>query len=594
MKKTLASILIFSFFLLLNQNIAYAGVSHDTTGCGCYCGKVIPPPCSDDACKQACGWSGSAGGSSSGSGYNRYQAAYQLGYAFGQWLSGSGSNQQAELQRQQQQQMMEELRRRQAEAERQHREEEARRLAAIYNRLLAKLKLSGLPNLQMKDLENKGTGLNLKLGDNATGQAGIKGLPGIYLNDGKTPYGIPGLPGIYTSSPGQGSGLTDSNRAMKTGDSSTMPNAQDAFDPSKMTPQQLADVAELFSELPPEEQERLLNMAQNNAHTGQASTVTINSSSMETLQNQADASQSAAATPGLEDASMRARAGFDQPLGPSPVQLGVSAGNSNIIANNNSKVVDAKDVKSETQKLGTQPMVNNAATTVSPVTSSRKSDVEEFLFPSKEIFHKNPDKPLLNPLIELPKGESLPQKGETADEFCGRLEKTELGREITCEKELEWLFSPEANGPTYHRGHNPVTDKILNDAFEQMDERETRRIHNACKRAVADMNAAWANMEKQGIIRPGENIKEKEKTDVIYEQAIMPVRNRIYEQLEKDIRDAKYKSQYDLSILKLFIKQIKTATFLGGPSDIDIKNPEQMKRLLNDLMIRYSGYSNTE
>lgn len=45
------------------------------------------------------------------------------------------------------------------------------------------------------------------------GSSGIKGLPGIYLNDdtgngNNKPYGIPGLPGIYLNGPGQGSGLT--------------------------------------------------------------------------------------------------------------------------------------------------------------------------------------------------------------------------------------------------------------------------------------------------------------------------------------------------------------------------------------------------
>ena len=171
-----------------------------------------------------CPTTGSSGGSSSGgsssaassaaySGLN--QAGYQLGYALGQWLFGSGTNPQAELQKRL---MMEELRRRQAEAEQQHREEEARRLAEMYNRLSSTLKLSGLPNLQLKETAGNGPGLRLKLGDNADGQAGIKGLPGIYLNDGKVPYGIPGLPGIYTGGPGQGSGLTNSKLALKTGE----------------------------------------------------------------------------------------------------------------------------------------------------------------------------------------------------------------------------------------------------------------------------------------------------------------------------------------------------------------------------------------
>lgn len=34
--------------------------------CGCYCGKVLPPPCSDDACKSACGWGGGSANSYGG------------------------------------------------------------------------------------------------------------------------------------------------------------------------------------------------------------------------------------------------------------------------------------------------------------------------------------------------------------------------------------------------------------------------------------------------------------------------------------------------------------------------------------------------
>src|SRR5262245_60715335 len=32
--------------------VAWAG----PVSCGCYCGVQVPPPCSDDACKSACGW----------------------------------------------------------------------------------------------------------------------------------------------------------------------------------------------------------------------------------------------------------------------------------------------------------------------------------------------------------------------------------------------------------------------------------------------------------------------------------------------------------------------------------------------------------
>jgi len=348
------------------------------------CGGT-PSNSSGVSCTPGPNW-GRTGGNSAGNAYGGlnqagYQLGYQLGYALGRWLFGSNSNPQAELQKQQ---MMEELQRRQAEAERLHQEEEARRLAAMYNRLAATLKLNGLPNLQLKEVGGNNPGLRLKLGDSPDGHVGIKGLPGMYLNDGPTPYGIPGLPGIYTGGPGPGSGLTNSKLALKTGDAdpsaSQAANAPGApnqsgqpygapsdaasipapsptndsvpqfsglqlktgdsagtaaqattpgpgldpkLDPSKMTPQQLADAAEQFSKLPPEDQQRIMTAAQNDNAASQpnpGATTQPSGVAMASLQQQAAASQAAAAAPTLEDASAGARAGFDTPLGSSPIQ----------------------------------------------------------------------------------------------------------------------------------------------------------------------------------------------------------------------------------------------------------------------------------
>lgn len=336
------------------------------------------------SCTPGPNW-GRTGGNSSALNSNMYsglnQASYQLGYALGKWLFSSNSNPQAALQRQQ---MMEELRRRQAEAERLHQEEEARRLAAMYNRLLATLKLNGLPNLQLKEVGGNNAGLRLKLGDSPDGHVGIKGLPGMYLNDGPTPYGIPGLPGIYAGGPGPGSGLTNSKLALKTGDGDTSagqaanvpaapnpsqqpygapadagsppvpppannsspqfsglqlktgddagpaaqattpgPGLDPKLDPSKMTPQQLADAADQFSKLPPEEQQRIMTAAQNDAAASQpnpGATTQPSGTAMGSLQQEAAASQAAASAPDLESASAGARAGFDTPLGTSGIQ----------------------------------------------------------------------------------------------------------------------------------------------------------------------------------------------------------------------------------------------------------------------------------
>jgi hypothetical protein len=343
--------------LVLASASAQAQGSGRVVGTQCWInGKLVGgfPP--GYTCPSTSGRSSGSTGSSSRSNPAVYGGFYQLGYAFGQWLMGSDSNPQAELQRRQ---MMEELQRRQAEAERQRQEEAARRLAEMYNRLKATLKLSGLPNLQLKEMETGGQGLKLKLGDGDGGHAGVNGLPGIYLNDGKEPYGIPGLPGMYTGGPGEGSGLNNSGLALKIGDQgtgaaqsagdpgmpagaapgseATLANAdglqlregdEEALaaaqanlrDPGKMTPKQLADAAELFSRLSPEDQQRFLTASRDNSSAGQDL-----SPSPTRLKEQAEASQAAARSQVPEDASEKARAGFDQPLASTPLKLQTGA-----------------------------------------------------------------------------------------------------------------------------------------------------------------------------------------------------------------------------------------------------------------------------
>ena len=325
------------------------------------CGGI--PNVSNYSCTPTSNWGGgSGGGSSSPVNSALYNGFYQLGYNFGRWLFGSGGSNSADdaLREQQQQLMMAEVRRRAEEAERLHQEEEARRLTEMYNRLARTLKMSGLPHLQLKTSGIPVGGLHLKLGDSADGHVGINGLPGIYLNDGATPYGIPGLPGIYTGGPGPGSALqppTQLGSRLKTGDGAAASPAttagafdQGTVDFNKASPQQLADAADSFSKLPPEEQQRLMAGTPNppvptqqapppsakgwtttqandtpastpaaEAAPAAATTPQTAALPIAALQQQANASQAAAAAPTLEDASAKARAGFDTPLGPAPV-----------------------------------------------------------------------------------------------------------------------------------------------------------------------------------------------------------------------------------------------------------------------------------
>ncbi|HEY7585234.1 MAG TPA: hypothetical protein VH866_01850 [Candidatus Deferrimicrobiaceae bacterium] len=310
------------------------------------CGGTVSGSGPRIQCIRGPNWGRKAGGPAgggAGAGGALYGGFYSLGYAFGQWLVGGGSDPQQEARRRE---MMEELQRRQAEAERLHREEEARRLAGIYNRLSSTLKLSGTPDLKLKGAPGGASGLKLKTGDGAGG-GGIAGLPGIYLNGGDKPYGVPGLPGIYTGGPGQGSGLSGSALKLKIGGeaaaaapTSPTPNAAPApptaqaapFDPESMTPQQLADVAEMFGRLPPEEQARLMDVMQKDAGAPPPPPETagptvpglsgpLPADAPAPLQQQAVASQAAASAPAPEDASDQARAGFDRPLGSAPPVL---------------------------------------------------------------------------------------------------------------------------------------------------------------------------------------------------------------------------------------------------------------------------------
>jgi hypothetical protein len=203
---------------------------------------------------------------------------YALGSAFAQWLFSPGADQAQQQQAQQQREAyMQELQRQREEAEREQRVEQAHRLQVMYDRLIATMKLHGLPDLHFK-LAGAGDDLQFKRGDQSNGY-GISGLPGIYTGgprDGQPSmatsselegkgltfklgdsgarssgggYGIPGLPGIYTN--GERAGLAN-----------VSPQSPAAPDFSKMTPDQAAQMAKAMSSFPTDQQEKLLAVAQ--------------------------------------------------------------------------------------------------------------------------------------------------------------------------------------------------------------------------------------------------------------------------------------------------------------------------------------------
>jgi hypothetical protein len=369
--------------------------------------------------------------------------AFDLSYRFTRWLLGGSSDPAADaLREQQEQQMMAEVRRRAEEAERLHQEEEARRLAAIYNRLQSTLKLSGLPHLELKTSGIPVGGLQLKMGDSATGtnlagnehvrgfgEGGVPGIQNIY-NGGPSPF----WPSDKTTAqtPAAPSGLQ-----LKMGDGTATPPAaatvasdSGTVDFNKMTPQQLADAADTFSKLPAEEQQRLIAAAQATSPPPQqapqapargwtatqgndaspaspapeaASPTATNlqpaAQPIASLQQQVNASQAAAAAPTLEDASAKARAGFDTPLGQGPAQLGARNPPAATQPSQASPSQPSSPAATA-NRIPTMPPASTGQGAPPPITNAW---VKQYLFPANQStspFPSDPNPSLNNPLRE--------------------------------------------------------------------------------------------------------------------------------------------------------------------------------------------------
>ena len=133
--------------------------AQDIAACGCYCGKVIRPPCSDNACKQACGWKGSSSAGSSSSADEDAAAA-----------AAAAAAAEAERRRQEELIRQQELARRKLEAE------DARRRQAEFdlNKQKALGDLKGISGeLGIKDLDtDNGLGIKDNIGAVPAGTAG--------------------------------------------------------------------------------------------------------------------------------------------------------------------------------------------------------------------------------------------------------------------------------------------------------------------------------------------------------------------------------------------------------------------------------------
>jgi len=221
MNKALANAKIKEFMVLgmvlLSPGIAFAWCTDcGTSGC-CPCPGEAQCLGSAASCDEACGLAGS---SSSPSAPVAAPAVgptpeQQLGSQIGQLgaqmvlqaLQGPSPQQIAARDAQQR-----ELAAQQALAAQQQQEAEDRQKQEMHDHLVTEMKSedgasgAGTEQMGQQDLPL------MKDDDSDSGQAGIKGLPGIALNDksgngGNTPYGIPGLPGTHVNGAGSGSGI---------------------------------------------------------------------------------------------------------------------------------------------------------------------------------------------------------------------------------------------------------------------------------------------------------------------------------------------------------------------------------------------------
>lgn len=151
-----SAVVMLSSAVAVPSGVALAAVA----GCGCYCGVVLRPPCGDEACKRACGWTGPPSGGTSSAPSPDYEAERQ--------------RQEAERRRQE-----EELRRQEEERQRLEAEEAKRRQEEFERR--KQEALDSMKGITENELGLKGvsTGGDLGLkgvGETKTSDLGLKGI----------------------------------------------------------------------------------------------------------------------------------------------------------------------------------------------------------------------------------------------------------------------------------------------------------------------------------------------------------------------------------------------------------------------------------
>jgi hypothetical protein len=157
-KRSLVVYLVFALALVMFLTIppSFAGGP-----CGCYCGIYLPAPCSDDACKRACGWKGPTGGG--GPSYPAYDAEAERQRQI------EAERQRIEAEQRRQQEIQEQKRKDEADAKlRQEKFEQDKHNA------LNSMKGIADGELGLKDVGAGGLGLKDLGGDTGNNDLGLK------------------------------------------------------------------------------------------------------------------------------------------------------------------------------------------------------------------------------------------------------------------------------------------------------------------------------------------------------------------------------------------------------------------------------------
>ena len=80
-----------------------------------------------------------------------------------------------------------------------------------------------------------------------------------------------------------------------------------------------------------------------------------------------------------------------------------------------------------------------------------------------------------------------------------------------------------------------VLDTALDQAFKSISGRSENVALAARKRALSEIQAAYDDLEKQGLLKPGDDVLRKQREDPTVRQAIADARARILERLEAEI-----------------------------------------------------------